>query len=63
MNDPTHRGLRGDLWAQARYAQLVTLFREPQTGPETDLLVMLSRLLSNGEIGLLVSMVRRLVTE
>jgi hypothetical protein len=39
------------------------MFGEPQIGPETDLLVLLSRLLSNGEIGLLVSMVRRLVTE
>jgi hypothetical protein len=49
MNDPTHRGLRGDLWAQARFADLVTLLGEPQSGRETDLLVMLSRLMSDAE--------------
>jgi hypothetical protein len=60
MNDPTHRGLRGDLWAQARFAQLTEAgLGEPQSGPETELLVLLSRLLSDAEVELLVGMVRR----
>jgi len=62
MTDPTHRGLRGDLWAQARFAQLTEAgLGEPQSGPETELLVLLSRLLSDAEIELLVGMVRRVV--
>jgi hypothetical protein len=63
MNDPTHRGLRGDLWAQARFADLVTLLGGPQSRRETDLLVMLSRLMSDAETNLLIELVRRIATE
>jgi hypothetical protein len=61
MSDPTDRRLVGDLRAKARHGDLVTLFGQPHTEPEADLLIMLARFLADNEIGALAGLVHRAV--
>jgi hypothetical protein len=51
--------LWGDLRAQARYAEGVTVIGEPTTDAETQLFVLLARLLSDDEHTTLRTMIRR----
>jgi hypothetical protein len=53
------RELRGDLWAQARYAELVGVLGAPYDRGEHKLLLTLARLFSQDEVRRLVVLIRR----
>ncbi len=58
MDDPS-RAFVGDLRSKARYTDLIERLGEPTNPTETDLLIMLSRFLANGEITTLTAIVDR----
>jgi hypothetical protein len=61
MENPRANRLKGDLAAQGRYAAFVEALGGPHNDTEAELLVMLSRLLSNGEVAtLLVLLIRKI---
>ena len=60
MDDPS-RAFVGDLRGKARYADLTERLGEPTNPTETDLLIMLSRFLANGEVSTLSAIVDRAI--
>jgi hypothetical protein len=57
--DQPPRELRGDLWAQARYAELVALLGGPHDSGEHKLMLTLARLLGGDELHRLLVLIRR----
>jgi hypothetical protein len=57
--DQPPRELRGDLWAQARYAELVAALGAPQDSGEHSLLLTLARLFGQDETRRLLVLIRR----
>jgi hypothetical protein len=60
VDDPS-RTFVGDLRGKARYADLTERLGEPTNPTETDLLIMLSRFLANGEVSTLSAIVDRAI--
>jgi hypothetical protein len=58
-SDQPPRELRGDLWAQSRYTELVGVLGTPQDRGDHSLLLTLARLFSADETRRLLVMVRR----
>jgi hypothetical protein len=59
--DQPPRELRGDLWAQGRYSELVGVLGAPQDSGEHHLLLTLARLFGRDDVRRLLMMVRRAV--
>jgi hypothetical protein len=57
--DQPPRELRGDLWAQARYSELIGVLGEPEQRAERNVLLLLARLLSEDDTRRLLVLVRR----
>jgi hypothetical protein len=59
--DQPPRELRGDLWAQGRYSELVGVLGAPQDRAEHHLLLTLATLFGRDDVRHLLMMVRRAV--